>query len=70
MISEDPYQTYSFHSNDRKRKESDPRTKCLLNNAEVPSHHPMDPVEMRRINFQTPGKDAVTVLSVGTVIII
>ncbi|XP_032902537.1 receptor-type tyrosine-protein phosphatase S-like isoform X32 [Amblyraja radiata] len=40
---------------DRKRKESDPRTKCLLNNAEVPSHHPMDPVEMRRINFQTPG---------------
>eukprot|EP00062_Callorhinchus_milii_P015720 gi/632966247/ref/XP_007899311.1/ PREDICTED: receptor-type tyrosine-protein phosphatase S isoform X6 [Callorhinchus milii] len=40
---------------DRKRKESDPRTKCLLNNAEVPSHHPTDPVEMRRINFQTPG---------------
>ncbi|XP_062888254.1 receptor-type tyrosine-protein phosphatase S-like isoform X10 [Mobula hypostoma] len=39
----------------KKRKESDPRTKCLLNNAEVPSHHPMDPVEMRRINFQTPG---------------
>uniref|UniRef100_UPI00398F080A receptor-type tyrosine-protein phosphatase S-like isoform X11 n=1 Tax=Pristiophorus japonicus TaxID=55135 RepID=UPI00398F080A len=39
---------------DRKRKESDPRTKCLLNNAEVPSHHPTDPVEMRRINFQTP----------------
>ncbi|XP_048415532.1 receptor-type tyrosine-protein phosphatase delta-like [Stegostoma tigrinum] len=38
----------------RKRKESDPRTKCLLNNAEVPSHHPTDPVEMRRINFQTP----------------
>uniref|UniRef100_A0A4W3JZC4 Receptor-type tyrosine-protein phosphatase S n=1 Tax=Callorhinchus milii TaxID=7868 RepID=A0A4W3JZC4_CALMI len=38
-----------------KRKESDPRTKCLLNNAEVPSHHPTDPVEMRRINFQTPG---------------
>ncbi|XP_072924868.1 receptor-type tyrosine-protein phosphatase S-like isoform X20 [Hemitrygon akajei] len=39
----------------KKRKESDPRTKCLLNNAEVPSNHPMDPVEMRRINFQTPG---------------
>uniref|UniRef100_UPI00398EB535 receptor-type tyrosine-protein phosphatase S-like isoform X12 n=1 Tax=Pristiophorus japonicus TaxID=55135 RepID=UPI00398EB535 len=38
----------------KKRKESDPRTKCLLNNAEVPSHHPTDPVEMRRINFQTP----------------
>ncbi|XP_062868439.1 receptor-type tyrosine-protein phosphatase S isoform X4 [Trichomycterus rosablanca] len=38
-----------------KRKESEPRTKCLLNNAEITSHHPTDPVEMRRINFQTPG---------------
>ncbi|XP_056427692.1 receptor-type tyrosine-protein phosphatase S isoform X7 [Hyla sarda] len=38
-----------------KRKNSEPRTKCLLNNAEIPSHHPTDPVEMRRINFQTPG---------------
>ncbi|XP_062868435.1 receptor-type tyrosine-protein phosphatase S isoform X1 [Trichomycterus rosablanca] len=37
-----------------KRKESEPRTKCLLNNAEITSHHPTDPVEMRRINFQTP----------------
>ncbi|XP_041435759.1 receptor-type tyrosine-protein phosphatase S isoform X13 [Xenopus laevis] len=40
---------------DSKRKNSDPRTKCLLNNAEIPPHHPTDPVEMRRINFQTPG---------------
>ncbi|XP_056427681.1 receptor-type tyrosine-protein phosphatase S isoform X6 [Hyla sarda] len=40
---------------DSKRKNSEPRTKCLLNNAEIPSHHPTDPVEMRRINFQTPG---------------
>ncbi|XP_056427654.1 receptor-type tyrosine-protein phosphatase S isoform X3 [Hyla sarda] len=39
---------------DSKRKNSEPRTKCLLNNAEIPSHHPTDPVEMRRINFQTP----------------
>ncbi|XP_018098986.1 receptor-type tyrosine-protein phosphatase S isoform X12 [Xenopus laevis] len=39
---------------DSKRKNSDPRTKCLLNNAEIPPHHPTDPVEMRRINFQTP----------------
>uniref|UniRef100_A0A4W5QNV8 protein-tyrosine-phosphatase n=1 Tax=Hucho hucho TaxID=62062 RepID=A0A4W5QNV8_9TELE len=39
----------------RKRKESEPRTKCLLNNAEITPHHPTDPVEMRRINFQTPG---------------
>ncbi|KAG9480694.1 hypothetical protein GDO78_012253 [Eleutherodactylus coqui] len=38
-----------------KRKNSEPRTKCLLNNAEIPPHHPTDPVEMRRINFQTPG---------------
>ncbi|XP_056614604.1 receptor-type tyrosine-protein phosphatase S isoform X9 [Triplophysa dalaica] len=37
-----------------KRKESEPRAKCLLNNAEISSHHPTDPVEMRRINFQTP----------------
>uniref|UniRef100_A0A3Q1GNN5 protein-tyrosine-phosphatase n=1 Tax=Acanthochromis polyacanthus TaxID=80966 RepID=A0A3Q1GNN5_9TELE len=39
----------------RKRKESEPRTKCLLNNADIAPHHPTDPVEMRRINFQTPG---------------
>uniref|UniRef100_A0A8C2GG64 protein-tyrosine-phosphatase n=1 Tax=Cyprinus carpio TaxID=7962 RepID=A0A8C2GG64_CYPCA len=38
-----------------KRKESEPGTKCLLNNAEMMAHHPADPVEMRRINFQTPG---------------
>ncbi|XP_051763906.1 receptor-type tyrosine-protein phosphatase S isoform X23 [Ctenopharyngodon idella] len=38
-----------------KRKESEPRTKCMLNNAEITPHHPTDPVEMRRINFQTPG---------------
>uniref|UniRef100_A0A674MI55 protein-tyrosine-phosphatase n=1 Tax=Takifugu rubripes TaxID=31033 RepID=A0A674MI55_TAKRU len=39
----------------RKRKESEPRTKCLLNNTDIAPHHPTDPVEMRRINFQTPG---------------
>uniref|UniRef100_A0A2I2ZEH2 Receptor-type tyrosine-protein phosphatase S n=1 Tax=Gorilla gorilla gorilla TaxID=9595 RepID=A0A2I2ZEH2_GORGO len=32
----------------------EPRTKCLLNNADLAPHHPKDPVEMRRINFQTP----------------
>ncbi|XP_061093976.1 receptor-type tyrosine-protein phosphatase S-like isoform X2 [Conger conger] len=37
-----------------KRKQSEPRTKCLLNNAEIAPHHPTDPVEMRRINYQTP----------------
>uniref|UniRef100_A0A2I3T7G8 Receptor-type tyrosine-protein phosphatase S n=1 Tax=Pan troglodytes TaxID=9598 RepID=A0A2I3T7G8_PANTR len=35
----------------------EPRTKCLLNNADLAPHHPKDPVEMRRINFQTPGID-------------
>uniref|UniRef100_A0A672PXA3 protein-tyrosine-phosphatase n=1 Tax=Sinocyclocheilus grahami TaxID=75366 RepID=A0A672PXA3_SINGR len=38
-----------------KRKESEPRTKCMLNNADITPHHPTDPVEMRRINFQTAG---------------
>ncbi|TRZ00687.1 hypothetical protein DNTS_012312 [Danionella cerebrum] len=40
---------------DSKRKDSEPGTKCLLNNAEMMAHLPTDPVEMRRINFQTPG---------------
>ncbi|XP_037679832.1 receptor-type tyrosine-protein phosphatase S isoform X7 [Choloepus didactylus] len=39
---------------DSKRKDTEPRTKCLLNNADLAPHHPKDPVEMRRINFQTP----------------
>uniref|UniRef100_A0A8D2LR11 Receptor-type tyrosine-protein phosphatase delta n=1 Tax=Varanus komodoensis TaxID=61221 RepID=A0A8D2LR11_VARKO len=38
-----------------KRKDSEPRIKCIMNNAEITPHHPKDPVEMRRINFQTPG---------------
>ncbi|KAJ3600065.1 hypothetical protein NHX12_034017, partial [Muraenolepis orangiensis] len=38
----------------RKRKEAEPRTKCMLNNADIAAHHPTDPVEMRRINYQTP----------------
>ncbi|XP_057713016.1 receptor-type tyrosine-protein phosphatase S-like isoform X10 [Corythoichthys intestinalis] len=40
---------------DSKRKESEPGSKSLLSNAEMMAHHPTDPVEMRRINFQTPG---------------
>ncbi|XP_028282523.1 receptor-type tyrosine-protein phosphatase S isoform X2 [Parambassis ranga] len=40
---------------DSKRKDSEPGTKSLLSNAEMMAHHPTDPVEMRRINFQTPG---------------
>ncbi|XP_029105540.1 receptor-type tyrosine-protein phosphatase S-like isoform X7 [Scleropages formosus] len=46
---------YKNSKPDSKRKDSEPRTKCLLNNAEITPHHPTDPVEMRRINFQTPG---------------
>ncbi|XP_004373547.1 receptor-type tyrosine-protein phosphatase delta isoform X3 [Trichechus manatus latirostris] len=40
---------------DRKRAESDSRKSSLPNSKEVPSHHPTDPVELRRLNFQTPG---------------
>ncbi|XP_075303140.1 receptor-type tyrosine-protein phosphatase delta isoform X29 [Opisthocomus hoazin] len=39
----------------RKRAESDSRKSSIPNNKEVPSHHPTDPVELRRLNFQTPG---------------
>uniref|UniRef100_A0A8C4I444 protein-tyrosine-phosphatase n=1 Tax=Dicentrarchus labrax TaxID=13489 RepID=A0A8C4I444_DICLA len=41
-----------------KRKDSEPGTKSLLSNAEMMAHHPTDPVEMRRINFQTPGMNS------------
>ena len=40
----------------RKRAESDSRKSSIANSKEVPSHHPTDPVELRRLNFQTPGK--------------
>ncbi|XP_016817842.2 receptor-type tyrosine-protein phosphatase delta isoform X34 [Pan paniscus] len=40
---------------DRKRAESDSRKSSIPNNKEIPSHHPTDPVELRRLNFQTPG---------------
>uniref|UniRef100_A0A673CMA8 protein-tyrosine-phosphatase n=1 Tax=Sphaeramia orbicularis TaxID=375764 RepID=A0A673CMA8_9TELE len=49
----------------RKRKESEPRTKCLLNNADITPHHPTDPVEMRRINFQTPGMFTLLMISLS-----
>ncbi|KAM4807562.1 receptor-type tyrosine-protein phosphatase delta isoform 13-T13 [Rhinophrynus dorsalis] len=39
----------------RKRTESDSRKSSLPNSKEIPSHHPTDPVELRRLNFQTPG---------------
>ncbi|XP_072008688.1 receptor-type tyrosine-protein phosphatase delta isoform X37 [Engystomops pustulosus] len=39
----------------RKRTETDSRKSSLPNNKEIPSHHPTDPVELRRLNFQTPG---------------
>ncbi|KAM5298823.1 receptor-type tyrosine-protein phosphatase delta isoform 4-T4 [Ctenodactylus gundi] len=40
---------------DRKRADSESRKSSIPNSKEVPSHHPTDPVELRRLNFQTPG---------------
>ncbi|XP_029409774.1 receptor-type tyrosine-protein phosphatase delta isoform X26 [Nannospalax galili] len=42
---------------DRKRAESESRKSSIPNSKEIPSHHPTDPVELRRLNFQTPGSD-------------
>ncbi|XP_069482044.1 receptor-type tyrosine-protein phosphatase delta isoform X9 [Ambystoma mexicanum] len=42
----------------RKRAESDSRKSSIPNSKEIPSHHPTDPVELRRLNFQTPGSGA------------
>uniref|UniRef100_A0A674PAN2 Receptor-type tyrosine-protein phosphatase S n=1 Tax=Takifugu rubripes TaxID=31033 RepID=A0A674PAN2_TAKRU len=39
----------------RKRAESEARKGSLPNSKELPLHHPTDPVELRRLNFQTPG---------------
>ncbi|XP_029409776.1 receptor-type tyrosine-protein phosphatase delta isoform X28 [Nannospalax galili] len=41
----------------RKRAESESRKSSIPNSKEIPSHHPTDPVELRRLNFQTPGSD-------------
>ncbi|XP_068091334.1 receptor-type tyrosine-protein phosphatase delta isoform X27 [Hyperolius riggenbachi] len=46
---------YKSSKPDRKRTESESRKSSLPNNKEIPSHHPTDPVELRRLNFQTPG---------------
>ncbi|XP_036072639.1 receptor-type tyrosine-protein phosphatase delta isoform X21 [Oryzias melastigma] len=43
---------------DRKRAETEARKGSLPNNKEMPLHHPTDPVELRRLNFQTPGSGA------------
>ncbi|XP_023202023.1 receptor-type tyrosine-protein phosphatase delta isoform X22 [Xiphophorus maculatus] len=40
---------------DRKRAETEARKGSLPNSKEMPLHHPTDPVELRRLNFQTPG---------------
>ncbi|XP_064411078.1 receptor-type tyrosine-protein phosphatase delta isoform X13 [Latimeria chalumnae] len=39
----------------RKRAEPDSRKSSIPTNKDIPSHHPTDPVELRRLNFQTPG---------------
>ncbi|XP_052007585.1 receptor-type tyrosine-protein phosphatase delta-like isoform X5 [Xyrauchen texanus] len=46
---------YKSSQPDRKRTESDARKGSLPSGKELPSHHPTDPVELRRLNFQTPG---------------
>nr|XP_033961735.1 receptor-type tyrosine-protein phosphatase delta-like isoform X21 [Pseudochaenichthys georgianus] len=48
---------------DRKRAESEARKGSLPNSKEMPLHHPTDPVELRRLNFQTPGSAASSHLS-------
>nr|XP_029522761.1 receptor-type tyrosine-protein phosphatase delta-like isoform X30 [Oncorhynchus nerka] len=40
---------------DRKRAESEARKGSLPNSKDMLSHNPTDPVELRRMNFQTPG---------------
>ncbi|XP_045145075.1 receptor-type tyrosine-protein phosphatase delta isoform X25 [Echinops telfairi] len=50
-------QVSSSSKPDRKRAESDSRKSSIPNSKEAPSHHPTDPVELRRLNFQTPGSD-------------
>ncbi|XP_048706685.1 receptor-type tyrosine-protein phosphatase delta isoform X21 [Caretta caretta] len=45
---------YKSSKPDRKRAESDSRKSSIPNSKEIPSHHPTDPVELRRLNFQTP----------------
>ncbi|XP_061921299.1 receptor-type tyrosine-protein phosphatase delta-like isoform X33 [Entelurus aequoreus] len=46
---------YKSSKPDRKRAESEARKGSLPNSKEMPLHHPTDPVELRRLNFQTPG---------------
>ncbi|XP_058636807.1 receptor-type tyrosine-protein phosphatase delta isoform X33 [Onychostoma macrolepis] len=46
---------YKSSQPDRKRAESEARKGSLPSGKELPSHHPTDPVELRRLNFQTPG---------------
>ncbi|XP_065105728.2 receptor-type tyrosine-protein phosphatase delta isoform X28 [Paramisgurnus dabryanus] len=46
---------YKSSQPDRKRAESEARKGSLPSGKEMPCHHPTDPVELRRLNFQTPG---------------
>ncbi|XP_039212064.1 receptor-type tyrosine-protein phosphatase delta isoform X31 [Crotalus tigris] len=45
---------YKSSKPDRKRADTDSRKNSIPNSKEIPSHHPTDPVELRRLNFQTP----------------
>ncbi|XP_052315466.1 receptor-type tyrosine-protein phosphatase delta-like isoform X13 [Oncorhynchus keta] len=46
---------YKSSKPDRKRAESEARKGSLPNSKDMLSHNPTDPVELRRMNFQTPG---------------
>ncbi|XP_070934905.1 receptor-type tyrosine-protein phosphatase delta isoform X30 [Macaca nemestrina] len=56
---------YKSSKPDRKRAESDSRKSSILNSKEIPSHHPTDPVELRRLNFQTPEMGSSSVAQAG-----
>ncbi|XP_050617917.1 receptor-type tyrosine-protein phosphatase delta isoform X27 [Macaca thibetana thibetana] len=56
---------YKSSKPDRKRAESDSRKSSIPNSKEIPSHHPTDPVELRRLNFQTPEMGSSSVAQAG-----
>ncbi|KAK7930022.1 hypothetical protein WMY93_006417 [Mugilogobius chulae] len=51
---EEGYCGWSGHKPDRKRAEAEGRKASFPCSKAMSSHHPTDPVELRRINFQTP----------------
>lgn len=50
------YNRYKLMCDSRKRAEAEGRKSSFPCSKAMSSHHPTDPVELRRINFQTPGE--------------